>query len=597
MSADKERLSALVVRLQQGDGNAFEEIYNLTRESAYFTALKISKNENDAEDILQETYIHILERINTLENPEVFQSWFNQAVANKAKDFLRKNHPERYTSEFFINEEGEEVSKFDLMADDDETFIPEASTENTELCDEVMKMVDSLSDDKRTAVVLYYYDNMTTKQIAESLGVNENTVKSRLVQAKKDLAKSVTEYEKKHGKLLGVAPMPLVAWALKAAAGTAASASVASGAASATLAAVTAGTAVAGTAAGVTAGAGAAAGTGAAAKIIAAIVAAAIVGGGAIAGTRAIINNRNNPEEETTMSQTSDSSYSESRKNEKSAGDDDTVYIIPKDKKRVDTEVETRDFGYGVTGYVTKYTVKTKNGTETREYTALNRSNYSATYDDLKAAAIENGEKYSSQAGAVLDGINGRRNSFTQLSSSGTLSEQAGVRAEEIALSGVKMNVRPDGTSYKTVFEKNGYTAGARKEIIAADCSSPGQAVEILTNEKNLSAVTDPLVTEIGVGVAQDPETGRFVYVVHLYAPMGRDDNDDYSRQESGLKIYSALEDASGNVMDNADSIVNILENTPVLREISKIDIPVDGLFMFISEKLQDLSDAVSQTD
>ena len=67
MSADKERLSALVVRLQQGDGNAFEEIYNLTRESAYFTALKISKNENDAEDILQETYIHILERINTLE--------------------------------------------------------------------------------------------------------------------------------------------------------------------------------------------------------------------------------------------------------------------------------------------------------------------------------------------------------------------------------------------------------------------------------------------------------------------------------------------------------------------------------------------------
>ncbi|MBR6702715.1 MAG: sigma-70 family RNA polymerase sigma factor [Clostridia bacterium] len=235
MSIDKTALASLVERFKQGDGQAFEEIYNHTREPAYFTALKISKSEDDAEDILQESYVYVLEKIKDLENPESFQSWFNQIVANKAKYLLRQKHPERFTDAYFKDDDGEEVSKFDLMEDDDENIIPESALENTELQKAVINMIDSLSDDKRTAVVLYYYDNMTTKQIAESLGVNENTVKSRLVQAKKDLAKSVTEYEKKHGKLLGVAPIPLVIWALKAAGAAAASSSVASGAAATTL--------------------------------------------------------------------------------------------------------------------------------------------------------------------------------------------------------------------------------------------------------------------------------------------------------------------------------------------------------------------------
>ena len=198
MNIDKEKLTAEVVKYQNGDGNAFEAIYNLTNKAAYFTAMKIVKNEDDAQDVLQDSYVKALEKLATLDKPESFMSWFNMIVANNAKNYLAKNRSGRFvdTKVVIDEDEGEEVSIVELIEDKDECFIPEASTENTELCNDVMSLIEGLSDDKRTAVVLYYYNEMTTKQIAESLGVNENTIKSRLVQAKKDLAAGIHALEK-----------------------------------------------------------------------------------------------------------------------------------------------------------------------------------------------------------------------------------------------------------------------------------------------------------------------------------------------------------------------------------------------------------------
>ncbi len=240
MEIDKKQLSKLVLKYQAGDGKAFEQIYNLTNKSAYFTALKITKNEEDAKDVLQEAYVKLLDTINKLEKPESFVSWFNMIVANKAKDFMRKNNPNLFTDNVIKGDGEEEYSVFDTIAEDNEEFIPGAGIEQTELQRDVMALVDGLSDEKRTAVLLYYYNGMTTRQIATSLRVNENTVKSRLVQARKDLAKSVKELEKKNGKLLGVAPIPVVIWALKGASVQAAATFHASGIAASIYASITA---------------------------------------------------------------------------------------------------------------------------------------------------------------------------------------------------------------------------------------------------------------------------------------------------------------------------------------------------------------------
>lgn len=311
MAGDSERLAQLVVRLQNGDMAAFDEIYKLTNEKAVFTSLKICKNKEDANDIVQESYMYLLEKVNDIKNPEAFTSWFNMVVASKTKNMLRKKNP------VLFNDNETEELVLDSIEDTDKDFHPPSDFEQTELRSEVMSLIDGLSDDKRAAVILFYYEEMTTKQIAESLGVNENTIKSRLVQAKKDLAKGVKELEKKNKSLYGIAPVPLIIWALKDSAKVTGKAFATSGKAAATLAtvkatytgaAVASGAAAAGTTASV-AGTSAASGFAAkiaglsvAQKIISGVVVAGIVTGGAV-GTKAAINHQKQREEEPTTTE------------------------------------------------------------------------------------------------------------------------------------------------------------------------------------------------------------------------------------------------------------------------------------------------------
>lgn len=311
MAGDSERLAQLVVRLQNGDMAAFDEIYKLTNEKAVFTSLKICKNKEDANDIVQESYMYLLEKVNDIKNPEAFTSWFNMVVASKTKNMLRKKNP------VLFNDNETEELVLDSIEDTDKDFHPPSDFEQTELRSEVMSLIDGLSDDKRAAVILFYYEEMTTKQIAESLGVNENTIKSRLVQAKKDLAKGVKELEKKNKSLYGIAPVPLIIWALKDSAKVTGKAFATSGKAAATLAtvkatytgaAVASGAAAAGTTASV-AGTSAAggfaakiAGLSVAQKIISGVVVAGIVTGGAV-GTKAAINYQKQREEESTTTE------------------------------------------------------------------------------------------------------------------------------------------------------------------------------------------------------------------------------------------------------------------------------------------------------
>lgn len=83
----------IVNAAKSGDNTAFESLYNMTKDSAYFVAISIAKNEHDAMDILQESYIKAFESLDTLNQPENFDSWFNRIVSNKSKDWLKKKKP------------------------------------------------------------------------------------------------------------------------------------------------------------------------------------------------------------------------------------------------------------------------------------------------------------------------------------------------------------------------------------------------------------------------------------------------------------------------------------------------------------------------
>lgn len=137
MEVDKQRIAALVKKIQSGDDSAFDELYKLTSERAYFVALEFTKNNQDAEDILQESYVKALSKINELEKAETFSSWLNQIVANKSKDFLKKKKPMLF--------EAEENEVLEVIPDEDTDFSPE---ENCFDKDVSLVVTEGVSDDE-----------------------------------------------------------------------------------------------------------------------------------------------------------------------------------------------------------------------------------------------------------------------------------------------------------------------------------------------------------------------------------------------------------------------------------------------------------------
>ena len=303
MKDENKKIARLIKQIQRGKQSAFEEFYKLTSPKAYFIALKITQNEHDAEDILQESYIKALEKINEIDTSQNITSWFLKIVSNKSKDLLKsKNH---------LVFEGEEETVFEEIPEEKAEFCPEENLNQEELRLEVMAAIDELTDEKRACIMMRYFGDMSVKEIAESIEVPESTVKNRLHTARKDLR---TKFEKNGNILYGAALGGVLVWALgkssltasAAFLASAASAEIVAGATAAYSAGAAATAATATTAATSTAAASTAAtttvstGTGIAAKIavvsvaqkIAVGVAATAVIGGSTAGVVTVVKNK-----------------------------------------------------------------------------------------------------------------------------------------------------------------------------------------------------------------------------------------------------------------------------------------------------------------
>lgn len=305
----KENLAPLVVKAQNGDKNALNDLLAQTYETLYYYAYNTVKNEDLAADITQESCEEIIKTIGNLRNPEAFKTWAGRIVAHQCSRYYRQTKDEVYLDE---NEEGETI--LDLLPDDSRGSLPEQVQEDKEFKKLMWQMLDKLPEEQREALVLYYMENLSVPQIAEIQGKPEGTIKSRLNYGRKAVIAQVNEYEKKHNiKLHSLAPLPLLLYFLfrenmaqvladssaslekvwQNISGAVAGTSVAGAAAAGT--AATAGAAATGAGTATTATA-AAAGGGLAAKIIAG-VAAAVVATGAVAGG-VILANQKSPVEE-----------------------------------------------------------------------------------------------------------------------------------------------------------------------------------------------------------------------------------------------------------------------------------------------------------
>lgn len=185
-------LAQLVQKARQGDKKAQEGLYLATNSAAYFVAMKITKDDEESLDIVSDSYIKAFASLDKLENDEKFPAWFNQIVANRCRDYLKKAKPMHLSD---MTEDGEE---FELEDVDGE--IPDELLENKDVIECVRMVVESLPEEQRMCVILRYYDEMSLQEIADTLEVSLGTVKSRLSRANKKMRDEIERLEKEENK-------------------------------------------------------------------------------------------------------------------------------------------------------------------------------------------------------------------------------------------------------------------------------------------------------------------------------------------------------------------------------------------------------------
>ena len=233
---DKIQIAELVQKAQTGDSEAMNQLLQTAYKNVLFQCRRIMKHSEDAEDMAQEVLIKIYETLGTLREPERFISWANTIATRRCINERMRNPKDL---QFVEDEEGNSI--LDNLEELDQQSMPEAALDSEETRRMIRELIDKLPETQRVAVMSYYNAEMSVKEIAELLGVSENTVKSRLSYGRKAIEKGVKEYEKQGIKLYGLSPLPFLLYFLRssaemgsdAAASAAASAVLSAGAAAA----------------------------------------------------------------------------------------------------------------------------------------------------------------------------------------------------------------------------------------------------------------------------------------------------------------------------------------------------------------------------
>ena len=200
----KMNTSEAIALAKEGKEEGFSFLYQETYQKSYYVALKFMKQEEEALDVLQDAYIRAFNHMDQLQDVEKFSPWFAKIVASTALNELKKKKAVLFSQ---LNTYDENSDIEDTFEDDRTDTQPELSYDKKETERLVREMLDSLSDEQRMCILMYYTEQLSVKEIAETLQCSENTVKSRLSYGRKSIKEKVLELEKKGTKLYSVSPI------------------------------------------------------------------------------------------------------------------------------------------------------------------------------------------------------------------------------------------------------------------------------------------------------------------------------------------------------------------------------------------------------
>ena len=171
----------LIRRILSGDDEAFGILIQKYRKGVHALVWRKIGDFHYAEEITQDVFLQVYQKLSTLKNPNQFAGWLYVIVDRLCINWLQRHKPAEQSLEATSIREIEEFSYACYVSGQRET---EALERRYAV---VKKLLEKLPESERTVVTLYYLGEMTTKEIGKFLGVSVNTIKSRLRRARKRL--------------------------------------------------------------------------------------------------------------------------------------------------------------------------------------------------------------------------------------------------------------------------------------------------------------------------------------------------------------------------------------------------------------------------
>jgi RNA polymerase sigma-70 factor (ECF subfamily) len=185
----------LMIRFQRGDRSAFAVLVRRHQTAIYNFALRQLRVQSQAEDVVQEAFVRVVQNAADFKHEARFTTWLYTITRNLCIDQMRKRALRKHASldEARHGEEGDGPTLGEQTADTRASVEREAT--GTELKARIAKAVEALPEDQREVFLMREVSNLPFKEIAEIVGVPENTVKSRMRYALERLQQALSEYE------------------------------------------------------------------------------------------------------------------------------------------------------------------------------------------------------------------------------------------------------------------------------------------------------------------------------------------------------------------------------------------------------------------
>jgi RNA polymerase sigma-70 factor (ECF subfamily) len=193
--ANSEELD-LVTRARTGESEAFNDLVRRYERKIYRLAKNITQNDEDAEDVLQDTFLKAYEHLNDFQGNSKFYTWLVRIGVNEALMKLRKRKTDRTVPLDEPVDTGEETVVREIAVWDED---PEQKYSQEELARILNDSVESLKPAFRTVFVLRDIEELSTEETAQALNISIPAVKSRLLRARLQLREKLTRFFKRKG--------------------------------------------------------------------------------------------------------------------------------------------------------------------------------------------------------------------------------------------------------------------------------------------------------------------------------------------------------------------------------------------------------------